>query len=320
MREMHLDPSYLPYLEQAVAGQPLPIREQDVAERRARMADLRRDTASAVPPGLRREIHESPPHGAPRPLRIVRPEGPGPHPCILYFHGGGWMYGSPEQSEPNAVRACQALQAVVVSPVYRKSPENPFPAAFEDCLATAIWARDNATTLDIDVGRMAVMGESSGGNLAAAVALAMRDKGRPLALQVLNYPALGTDFESASYRDNADAPILNAGDMVYFWQSYLGAKEASDCRELGPHAVPLNAADLSGLAPAFITIAEYDPLREDGRRYAERLIADGVSVELHYAARLPHGFLRAWDISNDATALGGAMLAALGRAFERPTD
>lgn len=223
------------------------------------------------------------------------------------------MYGSPEQSQDIAVHLCRGAGAVVVAPTYRLSPEHTFPAAFDDCHETLRWVIAAARDLDIDATRLAVMGESSGGNLATACAIAARDsKLSGLRLQVLNYPALGTDFETDSYRDNADAPILDRGDMMYFWRAYLGGR--MDTKD--PHAVPLAAADLAGIASAFIMVAEYDPLRDDGLRYARRLEAAGVPVELHYAHHLPHGFLRAWNVSADASRFGEAMIVALRRAFD----
>ena len=310
---MDLDPTYLPYLKEAQAGQPAPIREQTVQERRARMAALRREKAEPLPGDVHMRETAFEVGGQRIKARVYRPSTSGPYPCVLHFHGGGWMYGSPEQSQDIAVHLCRGAGAVVVAPTYRLSPEHTFPAAFDDCHETLRWVIAAARDLDIDATRLAVMGESSGGNLATACAIAARDsKLSGLRLQVLNYPALGTDFETDSYRDNADAPILDRGDMMYFWRAYLGGR--MDTKD--PHAVPLAAADLAGIASAFIMVAEYDPLRDDGLRYARRLEAAGVPVELHYAHHLPHGFLRAWNVSADASRFGEAMIVALRRAFD----
>ena len=310
---MDLDPTYLPYLREAQAGQPAPIREQNVQERRSRMAALRRAKAESLPGDIHmRETDFDAGGGRRIKARVYRPPTAGPHPCVIHFHGGGWMYGSPEQSQDIAVRLCRGAGAVVVAPTYRLSPEHTYPAAFADCHETLRWVMAAARDLDVDAARLAVMGESSGGNLATACAIAARDAKFPgLRLQVLNYPALGTDFETDSYRDNADAPILDRGDMMYFWRAYLGGR--MDTKD--PLAVPLAAVDLAGVAPALIMVAEYDPLRDDGLGYAHALESAGVPVELHYAHRLPHGFLRAWNVSSDASRFGEAMLAALRRAF-----
>lgn len=312
MRPMDLDPTYLPYLKEAQASQPAPIREQNVLERRVRMAALRREKAEPLPGDIQMRETAFEVGGRQIKARVYRPSTSGPHPCVIHIHGGGWMYGSPEQSQDIAVRLCRGAKAVVVAPTYRLSPEHTFPAAFEDCLETLRWVMAASRDLDVDATRLAVMGESSGGTLATACAIAARDaKLSGLRLQVLNYPALGTDFETDSYRDNADAPILDRGDMMYFWRAYLGGR--LDTKD--PRAVPLTAVDLVGVASALIMVAEYDPLRDDGLRYAHALEAAGVPVELHRAHRLPHGFLRAWNVSADAARLGDAMIAGLRRAF-----
>ncbi len=217
------------------------------------------------------------------------------------------MYGSPEQSEGTCARLCRETGAAVVALRYRLAPEDPFPAGFEDCDAALLWVAAAGRGSGLDGSRIAVTGESSGGNLAAALAIRARDRGGPaIHLQVLNYPALGTDFETRSYRENAAAPILSGAEMRYFWRAYLGG----DMGLRDPRAVPLVAADLSDLPPAHITTAEYDPLRDDGIRYAERLRDAGVPVVLRNAPRLTHGFMRAWSVSEDVQALAGAMVGA----------
>lgn len=316
MRPMNLDPTFQPYLDQVLASRPKPIWQEVVVERRARMAALRRQAAPPIPADVAVEDRAIPVRHGTIGGRVYRPRhGEAAAPCVIYPHGGGWMYGSPEQSDENAIRVVRRLGAVVISPDYRLSPEHPFPAGFEDCYDTLCWTSGDARALGIDPARIAMMGDSSGATLVVACALEARERGGPrLALQVLNYPALGTDFETDSYRDNADAPILSRDEMKYFWNAYL-ADEAS---RRDPRAVPLAAVDLSGLPPAHIIVAEYDPLRDDGIAFAERLRAAGVAVELRRAERLPHGFLRAWSVSADAAAMGEAFIAALGRAFGVP--
>lgn len=312
MRRLDLDPSYLPYLEEVLATQPGPIRFQDVQKRRSRMAELRRRSAKPVPDDVRVEEIQIPGKDKPIHARIYVPLLASSPPCVLYFHGGGWMYGSPEQSQGNILRVCQRVGAVVIAPSYRLAPEHKFPAAFEDCHQSLCWAIDTNEVLGYSLDRFAVMGESSGGNLAAACAIAASEEGRRgLCLQALNYPALGLDFKTRSYIENAEGPILSREDMMYFWEAYLGPAPPRD----DPRAVPLAASDLSDLPPAFISVGEYDPLRDDGLAYARRLSAAGVPVEVQHARRLPHGFLRAWDISEDATNIGDALIAALRSAL-----
>ena len=200
----------------------------------------------------------------------------------------------------------------MISPDYRLSPEHPFPAGFDDCYRTLCWVAEQASSLGIDPNRLAVTGESSGGNLAAACAIESRDKGGPLLrLQVLNYPAVDANFDTDSYRENAEAPVLSAVEMEYFWRAYLpDALDTSD-----PRAMPLRASSLAGLAPAHVVAAEYDPLRDDGIEYAARLQADGTPVTLTHARRLPHGFMRALAVSDDVQAIVDEVIDAFRRAL-----
>lgn len=320
MRPMDLDPTYVPYLSQVLASRDVPIHLDDPAARRARMAATRRAGAVSTPVGVRVSHHLV----GVVPVRVYHPADRDEEalPGIVYIHGGGWMYGSAEQSEPIAARYCRTVGAVVVSADYRLTPEHPFPAGLDDCRAVLRWFVDRSEELGLDPARLAVAGESSGANLAAACALwardewardeGARDEGAPaLCLQVLNYPALGVDFDTASYRDNAAAPVLSRDEMVYFWQQYL--RDTASWSD--PLAAPLLAPDLAGVAPAFVSTAEYDPLRDDGGMYVDRLRAAGVPVTHIRAERLPHGFLRAWPVSEDVAAIGDAICDAFCRAF-----
>lgn len=285
------DPTFLDYLDEVLATRYLPISQDIPVDRRKRIADLRRKSARPVPQGLSVENVTARTRHGDILLRITRPIGVTATPCILYYHGGGWVYGSPEQSAEDAYFYASRTGAAVIAPYYRLAPEHPFPAAFLDAQASLIWAYDNARELDIDRNRIVVLGDSAGGNLAAAVALAERDKrGVPLRLQVLNYPALGLDFQTSSYLRNADAPILSRDEMVYFWQSYLGQMPES---HRNPYAIPLSAKNFDGLPPAHIVAGYFDPLHDDGAAYARQLEAAGVRVTFEVAHRLPHGFLRA---------------------------
>lgn len=308
---MDIDPTFAPYLAEVVKGRPVPLHLADIAERRAQVSALRRTTAPPPPPDVEIEHRNVPGPAGAVALRVYRPIGvEGELPGVLYIHGGGWMYGSAEQSEPTALRFCRGGRCVVVSPDYRLTPENPFPAGLEDCFAVLEWMAREAEALGFDPRRLGVMGDSSGANLAAGCCFEARSRGGPrLRAQVLNYPALGVDFETASYRENADAPVLCRDEMMYFWKHYVGPELA--CRD--PRAVPLAAADFHNLPPACITTAEYDPLREDGRRYAAALAEAGVLVEFRNAERLTHGFLRGWPQSQAAAELGEAICASLRR-------
>lgn len=223
------------------------------------------------------------------PIRIYTPEGPGPFPALVYFHGGGFVVGSLASGDPTCRALCHGASCVVVSVEYRLAPEHKFPAATDDCLAATRWLAAHAAELNADPARLAVAGESSGGNLAAVTALRLRDEGGPaLRGQLLIYPV--ADYHTPptpSYIANADGYLLTRAMMVWFWGHYL-----SDAGEANhPHAAPLRAPDLSGLPAALVITAEFDPLRDEGERYAERLQQAGVPTQLARYDGMIHGFL-----------------------------
>ena len=221
-------------------------------------------------------------------VRIYRPIGPGPHPLVMYFHGGGWVLGNVDSHDAQTRDLCNGANCVVVSVDYRLAPEYRFPTAAEDCYAATCWAVDNAASLDADADRVAVVGDSAGGNLAAVVALMARDRDGPrLHQQVLIYPVVDTDFDNASYLANAEAPVLTRETMLWFWEQYCPDQE----RRNNPYAAPMRAADLSGLPPALVLTGEYDPLRDEGKAYAAQLETAGVTVESVCYDGLPHFFI-----------------------------
>jgi acetyl esterase len=224
-------------------------------------------------------------------LRIYRPRGVAyPSPCVLYLHGGGFVKGSLDSGDTVAWGVAEQTEAVVVSVDYRLAPEQPFPAALDDCYATLTHVAGCAASLRVDASRIAVWGDSAGGNLAAALCLMTRDRvGLPLVAQALNYPCLTDELVSPSYRDYATSPGLTSASMDRNWSLYLaGVRPTTNA-----YAAPLKAPDLSGLPPAHIHIAEVDPLADDGKDYAQRLRSAGNIAELRVARRMIHGFLRA---------------------------
>ncbi len=222
------------------------------------------------------------------PIRTYRPEVDGPTPTIAFFHGGGFVIGDIETHDDQARLLCRDVGIVVVSVDYRLAPENKFPAGFEDCLAATRWVSDHVGELGGDPARIVVGGDSAGGNLAAAVALAVRDTGPRLAAQFLIYP--GVDFvEDADYPsrvENAEGYYLTAEEMTWFGNHYIDP--STDLND--PRASPIRAADLSGVAPAVIGTAEYDPLRDEGEAYAKALADAGVDVRLQRYDGMIHGF------------------------------
>jgi len=223
----------------------------------------------------------------PIPVRIYRPATDTSVPTIVFFHGGGFVIGDLDTHDDHGRLLCRDVNAVVVSVDYRLAPEHKFPAGFEDCLAATRWAAANIDDLGGDPTRLAVAGDSAGGNLAAAVALAAREEKLPLRAQLLIYP--GVDFTDddthPSRLENAEGYFLTADDMVWFREHYIHDDHVRD-----PRASVLHAEDLAGVAPAVIGVAEFDPLRDEGEAYAKKLSDAGVEVVLHRFDGLVHGF------------------------------
>ena len=222
-------------------------------------------------------------------VRVYRRETPGagPRPLVVDFHGGGWVLGGLDMADWLCSSVAVGVDAVVVSVDYRLAPGARFPAAAEDCYAALVDVVARAAEFGADPHRVAVMGDSAGGNLAAVVSLMARDRSGPaIAHQGLLYPATDMTMASPSIEENAHAPILTKADMLAFRAHYLG-----DADPRQPYASPLFADDLSGLPPALVQVAEHDPLRDDGRRYAAALLAAGVPVRVTEYTGMPHGYL-----------------------------
>ncbi len=221
------------------------------------------------------------------PVRVYAPASRKPLPVLVYFHGGGWVIGTLETHDAPCRLIAKQAPAIVVSVDYRLAPEHKFPAAAEDCYAATRWAAENAASLGGDPWKIAVGGDSAGGNLAAVVSLMARDRGAAfIGLQLLVYPVTNWSYDTESYRENADGYLLTRDAMVWFWNHYL--RDESD--GANPYASPLRAASLAGLPPAQIVTAEFDPLRDEGEAYAARLGAAGVKVTARRYDGMIHGF------------------------------
>jgi acetyl esterase len=225
------------------------------------------------------------------PLRLYRPTGSGePLPVIAFIHGGGWVLGSPRMYDPLCSFLAQAVPAVVVSVDYRKAPEHRAPQAVLDCVDALRWVASvgAAGVLDADAGRLAVCGDSAGGNLAAVACRVVRDEGGPvIAHQALLYPATDATMSQPSVAQHAHAPMLTREKMIVFRGHYLGEDGLAPEH---PLVSPLWGEDLSGLPPALVQTADLDPLRDEGARYAEALQASGVQARLTNYLGAPHGF------------------------------
>ena len=231
------------------------------------------------------------------PVRVYRAVEDDGLPLLVWYHGGGWVIGDLDTADVTCRELAARAGCVLVSVDYRLAPEHRFPAAHDDCYAATIWAADHAAELGADAGRLAVGGDSAGGNLAAVVSLRARDEGGPaIRFQLLVYPVTDRDFETASYRDNADGYLLTRDGMIWFWEHYLGP----DGDGAHPHASPLRATSLADLPPAHVVTAEYDPLRDEGEAYAERLREAGVPVTLTRYPGQIHAFFGMHGILDDA--------------------
>ena len=231
-------------------------------------------------------------------VRIYTPEGGGPFPVIIFFHGGGWVLFHLDTYDPICTHLCVASACIVVSVDYRLAPENKFPAATDDCLAAARWIATHCTEWNGDPLWIFLAGDSAGGNLATVTAIRIRNEGGPnLKGQVMIYPV--TDYfkpEKPSYTVFAEGFGLTKNDMFWFWDKYL----ENDADALSPTASPLRVPNLSRLPPALVIVSGYDPLRDEGIAYAKRLEEAGIPVTLSVYHDMIHGFISYLGILNQA--------------------
>jgi acetyl esterase len=247
-------------------------------------------------------------------VRIYQPDDGRDRPALVYFFGGGWTLGNLETCDAICRTLTNAVRCVTVSVEYRLAPEHPFPAAVQDCYAGTCWVAEHAAELGADADRLAVGGDSAGGNLAAAVTLLAREHGGPqLRHQLLVYP--NTDYlsDTESLHESTDPLLFNKWSVDWYWGHYL-ARERDG---LDPLASPLRAPDLSGLPEATVITAEYDPLRDQGERYADRLRAAGVPVEARRYDGMVHGFFAMSGVLDQAKDAVAYACDRLARAFER---
>lgn len=281
---MSLAPEYQAMLD-ALAAEPGPTFAEMGPDGGREAYRLMRPLNAELAVGEVREGSAPGPAGT-IPLRIYTPEGPGPFPVLVFFHGGGWVIGDLDTADAACRDLCRTSGCVVVSVAYRLAPEHPYPAAVDDAYAATRWVADNLQEFKGN-GRLAVAGESAGGNLAAVVCLRARDLEAPrIDFQLLAYPVVDCDLTRESYQRLADGYLLTTETMQYFWDLYCPDPD----QRLRADASPLRAASLAGLPPALVVVGEYDPLVDEGRAYAAALEAAGSAAELMVCEGLIHDF------------------------------
>ncbi|MET8998248.1 alpha/beta hydrolase [Amycolatopsis sp. NPDC004169] len=285
-----IDPELLPWLDMLPA---VTLTDHDsLLAARSSISQLGRILPAHEPanPVEVRTIAVPGPSDAPDvPVRVYTPANrTAAVPGLLYIHGGGFVMGDLDTFDAHVLRLADELGIVVASVDYRLAPEHPFPAPVEDCYAALTWVAAKADELGIDPARLGVAGESAGGGLAAAVALLARDRGGPrLCFQYLGIPELDDRLDTPSMRDYTDTPVWHRPNAIHSWTSYLGTEPGGP--DVSPYAAPARATDLAGLPPAFVTTCQFDPLRDEGIAYAQRLAHAGVPVELRLYPGTFHG-------------------------------
>jgi acetyl esterase len=290
---MAIDPQTQKLLDNAKASGLPPVYWLPVEEGRKRMEAgfIIKDTPVEV--GKVEDKHIPCPWGNMM-VRVYTPKGYGPFPILVFFHGGGWVLNSVATHDSVCRHITKMSECIVVSVEYRLSPECKFPGPVEDAYTATQWVYDNAKTFNGISEKIAVGGDSSGGNQAAVICLLSRDRnGPPIKMQILIYPATDYIFPGTkSYIENANGFSLSRDMMMWFWNHYLPSRENVN----NPYICPMRAASLQDLPPALILTAEYDPLRDEGELYAKKLSEAGVNVKLSRYDGLMHGFIMQWRV------------------------
>jgi acetyl esterase len=320
--------AYDPELLPRIPGLPV-IDVSDLAGTRAMMAG-RRELAAGIglPPGVTMARLAAPAMpgvsgvpGAPVlagpaevPVLVFTPAGGTVRPALVYMHGGGFVLGAAAGDRFLPAQIAAETPAVVVSVDYRLAPEHPFPGPVEDCYAALAWTARHAGALGVDPARIGIGGVSAGAGLAAGVALLARDRGAPaLCFQLLDVPELDDRLDTPSMREFSDTPLWSRPNAERSWRHYLGPQ--ADRAPVSPYAAPARAADLSGLPPAYVSVCQFDPLRDEGIGYAQRLVQHGVPTELHLFPGTFHGSAGSVPAAGVSGRMRAELLSALSRGL-----
>lgn len=307
---MPLDTQAQAVLDTMAAANLLPYEQISVEEARARYNASQ--LGGAPEPVAKIEDRQIDGPEGPMRIRIYTPQGMGPFPALVYFHGGGWVFGNLESHDAICRALTNAANCIVVAVDYHLAPEYKFPVPAEDCYAATQWVASNTAAINADQTRIAVGGDSAGGNLAAAVSQMARDRGGPnLVYQLLIYPVTDYMPDLPSYRENGEGYYLTRADMTWFWNHYLG----NEAEGKNPYASPLQATNLNGLPPAMVITAGYDPLRDEGELYAARLKEAGIPTTLIRYPGMIHGFVRMGNAIDQARKAIDDMARQLRLAF-----
>jgi len=310
---MVLDPQVTALLESLEAQDVPALEEMNVPQSRALAMGYREMQGETQDVAEVRDLLVPGPAGE-LPVRIYFPNSDTPLPILVFFHGGGWVFGDVEIVDKPCRALANAIGCIVASVEFRRSPETKFPGPVEDCYAATAWIAGHAEELGGNRDRVGVAGDSAGGNLAAAVTLVARDRGGPrLAYQLLAYPVTAPEARSefASYTENAEGYLLTRRAMVWFWGHYL----ASPADGEHPYAAPLRAQHAVGLPPATLITCEFDPLRDEAVAYAEKLRAANVPVTVLHQRGMIHGFLWLGGVLDRMNEILPAIAAEARRAF-----
>jgi acetyl esterase len=303
------------FLDLMAAAGGKPMHEMPPVELRANRAENAAVFLALAGPAqavARVENRSIPGPAQPIPIRVYWPATGRKLPALVYFHGGGWVIGNLDQVDAQCRALANGAQCVVVNVDYRLAPEHKFPAAVEDAYAAVRYVAEHADEFNVDPNRIAVGGDSAGGNLATVSCLMARDGSGPkITFQLLVYPVTDYDDDRPSTHEFADGHLLTRAAMDYFWGHYVSSPEEGR----SPHASPLNAKSLAGLPPAMVITAECDPIRDQGETYARRLQEAGVPVTMKRYAGAIHVFFNLGGVIDSGKEAVADAAAALRKAF-----